>query len=182
MHGLWLPENSWNRWVTLFEKTGYVSVRPEWPDDPDSVEEGNANPEAFAGTSIGQIADHVAEVVSRLDKKPAVIGHSFGGLLTQIVAGRGLAAVSVAVDPAPFRGVLPLPISALRSASVALKSPANRHRAVPLTFEQFRYGFANAVSEEEVKELFATYAVPGPGEPLVPSGRRQPQPMVRSQG
>ena len=132
---------------------------------PRSVEEGNANPETFAGKSIGQIADHVAEVVSLLDKKPAMIGHSFGGLLTQIVAGRGLAAVSVAVDPAPFRGVLPLPISALRSASVALKSPANRHRAVPLTFEQFRYGFANAVSEEEAQELFVTYAVPGPGEP-----------------
>ena len=166
VHGLWLLENSWDRWVTLFEKAGYVAVRPEWPDDPDSVVEGNAHPEAFAGKSIGQIADHVAEVVRLLDKKPAVIGHSFGGLLTQIVAGRGLAAVSVAVDPAPFRGVLPLPISALRSASVALKNPANRHRAVPLTFEQFRYGFANAVSEEEAQELFATYAVPGPGEPL----------------
>ena len=166
VHGLWLLENSWDPWATLFEKAGYVTVRPEWPDDPDSVEEGNANPETFAGKSIGHIADHVAEVVSLLDKKPAVIGHSFGGLLVQIVAGRGLAAVSVAVDPAPFRGVLPLPISALRSASVALKNPANRHRAVPLTFEQFRYGFANAVSEEEAKELFATYAVPGPGEPL----------------
>ena len=166
VHGLWLLENSWDRWVSLFEKAGYVGVRPGWPDDPASVEEGNAHPEAFAGKSIGQIADHVADVVSLLDKKPAVIGHSFGGLLTQIVAGRGLAAVSVAVDPAPFRGVLPLPISALRSASVALKNPANRHRAVPLTFEQFRYGFANAVSEEEAQELFATYAVPGPGEPL----------------
>lgn len=166
VHGLWLLENSWDRWVTMFEKAGYVAVRPEWPDDPDNVAAGKAHPEVFAGKSIGQIADHVAEVVGLLDKKPAVIGHSFGGLLTQIVAGRGLAAVSVAVDPAPFRGVLPLPISALRSASVALKNPANRHRAVPLTFEQFRYGFANAVSEEEAHELFATYAVPGPGEPL----------------
>ena len=166
VHGLWLLENSWDRWVALFENAGYVAVRPGWPDDPDNVAEGNAHPEVFAGKSIGQIADHVAEVVRLLDKKPAVIGHSFGGLLTQIVAGRGLAAVSVAVDPAPFRGVLPLPISALRSASVALKNPANRHRAVPLTFEQFRYGFANAVSEEEAQELFATYAVPGPGEPL----------------
>ena len=166
VHGLWLLENSWDRWVTLFEKAGYVAVRPEWPDDPAGVVEGNAHPEAFAGKSIGQIADHVADVAGLLDKKPAVIGHSFGGLLTQIIAGRGLAAVSVAVDPAPFRGVLPLPISALRSASVALKNPANRHRAVPLTFEQFRYGFANAVSEEEAQELFDTYAVPGPGEPL----------------
>ena len=166
VHGLWLLENSWDRWVALFEEAGYVAVRPEWPDDPETVDESNAHPEVFAGKSIGEIGDHVAEVVSLLDKKPAIIGHSFGGLLTQIVAGRGLAAVSVAVDPAPFRGVLPLPISALRSASVALKNPANRHRAVPLTFEQFRYGFANAVSEEEARELYATYAVPGSGEPL----------------
>jgi pimeloyl-ACP methyl ester carboxylesterase len=166
VHGLWLLESSWDRWATLFEKAGFAVVRPEWPDDPDTVAEGNANPEAFANKSIGQIADHVAAVIGRLDKKPAVVGHSFGGLLTQIIAGRGLAAVSVAIDPAPFRGVLPLPISALRSASVALKNPANRHRAVPLTFEQFRYAFANAVSEDEAKDLFTTYAVPGPGEPL----------------
>ncbi|HXA34209.1 MAG TPA: alpha/beta hydrolase [Acidimicrobiales bacterium] len=166
VHGLWLLENSWDRWVALFEKAGFVAVRPEWPDDPESVEEANVHPEAFAGKSIGQIADHVIAIVSLLDKKPAVIGHSFGGLLTQIIAGRGLSAVSVAVDPAPFRGVLPLPISALRSASVALKNPANRHRAVPLTFEQFRYGFANAVSEEEARQLYGTFAVSGAGEPL----------------
>jgi pimeloyl-ACP methyl ester carboxylesterase len=166
VHGLWLLESSWDRWVTLFEKAGFSAVRPEWPDDPDTVEEGNAHPETFAGKSIGDIADHVSAVVSKLDKKPAVIGHSFGGLLTQLVADRGLASVSVAISPAPFRGVLPLPISALRSASVALKNPANRHRAVPLTFEQFRYGFANAVSEDEAQELYKTHAVPGSGEPL----------------
>jgi pimeloyl-ACP methyl ester carboxylesterase len=120
----------------------------------------------FAGKSIGQVADHFAAIADSLATKPAIIGHSFGGLLTQILAGRGLAAVSVAVDPAPFRGVLPLPISALRSASVALSNPANRHRAVPLTYDQFRYGFANAVSEDEAKELYETFAVPASGLPL----------------
>ena len=141
-------------------------MSPGWPDDPETVKEAKAHPEVFAGKSIRDIADHIEGVIRRLDKKPAVLGHSFGGLLAQIIAGRGLAAVTVAVDPAPFRGVLPLPISALRSASPVLANPANRNRAVPLTFEQFRYGFANAVSEEEAKELYETYAVPGSGEPV----------------
>jgi non-heme chloroperoxidase len=111
-------------------------------------------------------ADHAAEEIGRLDKKPAVIGHSVGGLVTQILAGRGLSAASVAIDPAPFRGVLPLPISSLKSAFPVLGNPANRHRAVPLTFDQFRYAFANAVSEEEAKELHETFAVPASGAPL----------------
>jgi pimeloyl-ACP methyl ester carboxylesterase len=118
----------------------------------------------FARKSVGQIADHYAEVIGGLKKKPAVVGHSFGGLVTQIIAGRGLAAVSVAIDPAPFRGVLPLPISALKAASPVLSNPANRNRAVPLTFEQFRYGFANVVGEDEAKKLYETFAVPGSGE------------------
>jgi non-heme chloroperoxidase len=166
VHGLWLLPSSWDRWAAFFEEQGFTAIAPHWPDDPDTVAEGNANPEVFAHKGIGDIADHVAAVIGGLDKKPVVIGHSFGGLLTQIIAGRGLAAASVAIDPAPFRGVLPLPISALRAAAPALKNPANRNRAVPLTFEQFRFGFANAVSEEEAKELYETYAVPGSGEPL----------------
>ena len=120
----------------------------------------------FARKSIGDIADHLAGIVRQLDKKPVLIGHSFGGLMTQILAGRGLAAASVAIDPAPFRGVLPLPISALRSAKPVLGNPLNRHRAVPLTYDQFRYGFANAVDEDEAKSLYETYAVPASGEPI----------------
>src|SRR3954453_12898964 len=166
VHGLWLLASSWDRWATAFEEAGYSAVRPGWPDDPETVEQATAHPEVFAGKSIGDIADHVDDVIRRLDKKPAVIGHSFGGLLTQILAGRGASAVSVAIDPAPFRGVLPLPVSALRAASPVLRNPANRHRAVPLSYEQFRYAFANAVSEEEAKDLFDTFAVPAPGEPL----------------
>ncbi|HJX46789.1 MAG TPA: alpha/beta hydrolase [Gaiellaceae bacterium] len=166
IHGLWLLPSSWDRWATVFEAAGFTALTPGWPDDPDTVEEAKAHPEVFAHKTVGQVADHFGEVIGRLTKKPAVIGHSFGGLLTQIVAGRSLSAASVAIDPAPFRGVLPLPVSALRSASPVLSNPANWNRAVPLTYEQFRYAFANAVNEEEAKELYETYAVPTPGAPL----------------
>src|SRR5512132_2709830 len=166
VHGLWLLPSSWDRWATLFEENGYAALTPGWPDDPDTVEEAKAHPEVFAHKSVGQVADHFERIVRGLDRKPAIVGHSFGGLLTQILAGRGLAAVSVAIDPAPFRGVLPLPISALKSAFPVLGNPANRNRAVPLTYDQFRYGFANAVSEDEAKELYETYAVPASGTPL----------------
>jgi non-heme chloroperoxidase len=166
VHGLWLLPSSWDRWAQLFEDQGYVALTPGWPDDPDTVAEATAHPEVFAGKSIGQIADHFATIIGGLDRKPAVVGHSFGGLLTQILAGRGLAKVSVAIDPAPFRGVLPLPISALKSGAPVLHNPANRARAVPLTFEQFRYGFANAVDEDEAKDLYEQFAVPGSGKPL----------------
>jgi non-heme chloroperoxidase len=167
VHGLWLLPSSWDRWAKLFEDNGYTALTPGWPDDPHTVEEAKAHPEVFAHKSIGQVADHFQQIIGGLDRKPAIIGHSFGGLLTQILAGRGLAAVSVAIDPAPFRGVLPLPISSLKSAFPVLGNPANRNRAVPLTYEQFRYGFANAVSEEEAKHLYETYAVPTSGKPLL---------------
>jgi non-heme chloroperoxidase len=166
IHGLWLLPSSWDRWVEVFADAGFAPLTPGWPDDPETVDEANAHPEVFAGKTVGQVADHYAEVIGALDRKPVVIGHSFGGLLTQIVAGRGLAAASVAIDPAPFRGVLPLPISALKSSFPVLGNPANRHRAVPLTYDQFRYGFANAVSEDEAKQLYDTYAVPASGAPL----------------
>jgi pimeloyl-ACP methyl ester carboxylesterase len=166
IHGLWLLPSSWDRWRTVFEEAGYTALAPGWPDDPETVEEAAAHPEVFARKSVGQVADHFAEVVRALDKKPAVVGHSFGGLLAQILAGWGLSAVSVAIDPAPFRGVLPLPLSALRSSAPVLSNPANRGRAVSLTYEQFRFAFANAVPEEEAKELYQTFAVPAPGQPL----------------
>jgi non-heme chloroperoxidase len=166
VHGLWLLPSSWDRWASLFEDAGYIAIKAGWPDDPQTAEDANIHPEVFAHKSIGQIAGHVQELIHRLERKPAIIGHSFGGLLTQILAGRGLAAVSVAIDPAPFRGVLPLPISALRASSPVIGNPANYNRAVPLTYEQFRYGFANAVSEPEAKELYDTFAVPGSGVPI----------------
>ena len=166
VHGLWLLPGSWDRWRAVFEEAGYATLAPGWPDDPNTVEDANKHPEVFAHKTVGQIADHFGDVIGRLAKKPAVVGHSFGGLLTQILAGRGAAAVSVAIDPAPFRGVLPLPISALKSAAPVIGNPANRSRAVPLTYDQFRFAFANAVSEAEAHELYATFAVPGSGVPL----------------
>jgi non-heme chloroperoxidase len=166
IHGLWLLPSSWDRWAAVFEEAGYAPLTPGWPDDPQTVEQANAKPEVFAHKSVGDVADHFGDVIGRLEQKPAVIGHSFGGLLTQIVAGRGLSAVSVAIDPAPFRGVLPLPVSSLKSGSPVLGNPANRNRAVPLTYEQFRYAFTNAVPEEEAKQLYTEFAVPAAGLPL----------------
>jgi non-heme chloroperoxidase len=166
IHGLWLLPSSWDRWAELFESAGYTALTPGWPDDPQTVDEANANPDTFAHKGVGEVADHFAQVIGKLDRKPAVIGHSFGGLLAQIIAGRGLSAASVAIDPAPFRGVLPLPVSALKSSSPVLGNPANRNRAVPLTYEQFRYAFANAVEEDEAKALYKEFAVPAAGLPL----------------
>src|SRR2546421_8257889 len=166
IHGLWLLPSSWDRWAQVFDEAGYTSLTPSWPDDPGTLEEARANPEIFAKKTVGQVADHVAEVIAGLNDKPAVVGHSFGGLLAQIVAGRGLSAASVAIDPAPFRGVLPLPISSLRSAMPVLANPANRGRAVTLTLDQFKYGWANALSEEEAAQLYETFHVAGPGAPL----------------
>jgi non-heme chloroperoxidase len=166
IHGLWLLPSSWDRWATMFEEAGYAALAPSWPDDPETVEQARANPEVFAKKTVGQVADHVGDVIGRLTRKPAVVGHSFGGLLSQMVAGRGLSAATVAIDPAPFRGVLPLPISALRSAMPVLANPANRSRAVTLTLDQFRYGWANALSEDEAKQLHETFHVAAPGAPL----------------
>lgn len=166
IHGLWLLPSSWDRWAALFEEAGYVALSPGWPDDPETVAEANARPEVMAKKTVGEVADHFAQVAYGLEQKPVVIGHSFGGLLAQILAGRGLAAATVAIDPAPFRGVLPLPFSALKSAFPVLGNPANRDRAVPLTYDQFRYAFANAVDEAEAEALYKQFAVPAPGAPL----------------
>jgi pimeloyl-ACP methyl ester carboxylesterase len=166
VHGLWLLAGSWDNWRTFFEAQGYTTVAPGWPDDPESVEEAKADPEAFAHKHIKQVADYYIEAIGLLNRKPVVIGHSFGGLLAQKVAGEGVAAVTVAIDPAPYRGVLPLPLSALKSSSPVLGNPLNYTRAVGLTYEQFRYAFANVVDETEAHELYETYSVAGPGAPL----------------
>jgi non-heme chloroperoxidase len=166
VHGLWLLPSSGDAWREHVESLGYATLAPGWPDDPDTVEEARAHPEVFAGKSIGQVTDHAADVIRLLDRAPVVIGHSFGGLITQKLAGQGLARAAVAIDPAPFRGVLPLPWSALRASSPVLTNPANYNRHVSLTFDQFRYAFANAVSAEEAADLYRTYPVAAPGRPL----------------
>lgn len=166
VHGLWLLAGSWDPWRSMFEAAGYATVTVDWPDDPATVAEGRSHPETFAGKSIGGITDHIAEVVKGLNVKPAIVGHSFGGLITQKLAGQGLASVSVPIDPGPFRGVLPLPISALKVASAVILNPANKKRAIMLTYDQFRYGFVNAVDEAEAKRLYDEFPVPGSGIPL----------------
>jgi pimeloyl-ACP methyl ester carboxylesterase len=162
-----LLPSSWDNWAQVFEEAGYAAVTPSWPDDPETVEEARANPDVLAKKTLGQIADHTAEVIGGLDKKPAVMGHSTGGLLAQMIADRGLSAATVAIDPGPFRGVLPLPLSALRSAKPVLANPLNRGRAVTLTFDQFKYGWANALTDDEAKQLYETYHVAAPGVALM---------------
>jgi pimeloyl-ACP methyl ester carboxylesterase len=159
--GLWVLPSSWSNWVDYFEQEGYAGVTPDWPDDPDTVEEARANPDVLAKKTLKQVADHTAEVIDRLTKKPAVMGHSTGGLLAQLIADRGLSAVTVAIDPGPFRGVLPLPVSTLRVSAPVLKNPLNRGRAITLTLDQFKYGWGNALSDEETKQLYETYHVAG---------------------
>jgi non-heme chloroperoxidase len=180
VHGLWLLPNSWDRWTEYFEQAGYVALSPGWPDDPDTVEEAKANPDVLARKGVGQIADHFEEIIRGLDRKPAVMGHSFGGLLTQILAGRGLSAASVAISPAPFRGVLPLPFSTLKASAPVLSNPVNRSRAVPLTYEQFRYGFANTADEDTAKELYENYSVPGSGRSLFQSATANIDPWTEA--
>src|SRR6202521_5978761 len=166
VHGLWLLSSSWDRWRVLFEEQGYTTLAPGWPDDPETVEQANTDPQVFAHKRVGQVTQHYVDAIGQLKIKPAVIGHSFGGLIAQKLAGAGVAAVTVAIDPAPFLGVLPLPLSSLKSASPVIGNPVNRNRAIPLTYEQFRYAFANAVSEEEAQELYKNFAVPASGVPL----------------
>src|SRR3954462_3946263 len=167
IHGLWLLPSSWDRWAEVFEQAGFAAVTPSWPDDPETIEEARAHREVFAGKTLGQIADHVAEVIGALEKKPVVMGHSTGGLLAQMIPDTGRWAATVAIDPGPFRGVLPLPVSALRSAAPVLANPLNRKRAVTLTLDQFKYGWANALSEDEAKELYEGYHVAAPGVALM---------------
>jgi pimeloyl-ACP methyl ester carboxylesterase len=179
IHGLWLLPSSWDRWADFFEEAGYAPVTPSWPDDPETVAEARENPEVLAGKTLGQIADHTAEVIGELDKKPAVMGHSTGGLLAQIIADRGLSAATVAIDPGPFRGVLPLPLSTLRVSSAVLRNPLNRGRAVTLTLDQFKYGWTNALDDDKQAErLYETYHVAGPGVALMQMANANLNPLT----
>jgi non-heme chloroperoxidase len=166
VHGLWLLSSSWDRWREVFEEHGYATVAPSWPDDPDTVAEARRHPEVFAGKMVQQVADHYQEAIAQLRRRPAVVGHSFGGLIAQKLAGEGFSAATVAIDPAPFRGVLPVPASSLKSSLAVLSNPANRGRAIALTFDQFRYGWANALDESEARGLYDTFHVPASAAPI----------------
>lgn len=166
VHGLWLHASSWDAWVDRFREHGYEPSAPGWPGDSDTVEATRANPGPIAGHGIDDVVDHYAQHIATLGAKPIVIGHSFGGLVVQRLLGQDLAAAAVAIDPAPIKGVIFLPPSALRVASIALKNPSNKNKTVALTQKQFRYGFGNAISEAESNELFEKWTIPSPGRPL----------------
>jgi len=180
IHGLWLLPSSWANWADFFEEAGYAPLTPDWPDDPATVEDARANPDVFAKKTLQQIADHTTDVIGALDSKPAVMGHSTGGLLAQMVAGRGLSAATVAIDPGVFRGVLPLPASALKVAGPYLINPAWRGRAITLSFDEFRYGWANALDEKEATELYETFHVAGSGIALAQMGNANLNPWTES--
>ena len=181
VHGLYLLASSWDNWRAFFEERGYTALAPGWPDDPETVVEANDSPEVFAHKRIKQVTDYYVQALSQLKRKPAVVGHSFGGLIAQQLADEGLSAVTVAIDPAGFRGVLPVPLSELKSGAPVLSNPANYHRAVALTYEQFRYGFTNVLSEEEAHQLYDRYAVPGSGTPVFQAATANLNPWTEDQ-
>jgi non-heme chloroperoxidase len=180
IHGLWLLPSSWDNWADFFKQAGYAPLTPDWPDDPETVEEARANPDVLAKKTIGQIVDHTTEVIGALDEKPVVMGHSTGGLFAQMISGRGLSAATVAIDPGIFRGVLPLPASTLKVAGALLINPLTRGRAITLSFDQFKYGWANALDEKEAKELYDKFHVAGSGIALVQMGNANLNPWTEA--
>ena len=180
IHGLWLLPSSWANWADFFNQAGYAPLTPDWPDDPETIEDARANPDVLAKKTLGQIADHTTEIINALDKKPAVMGHSTGGLLAQMLAGRGLSAVTVAIDPGVFRGVLPLPLSVLKGVGPFLIDPRTRGRAITLTFDQFRFGWANALDEQEAMELYDKFHVAASGISLVQMGNANLNPWTEA--
>src|SRR4051794_24339138 len=180
IHGLWLLPSSWANWAEFFQQAGYAPLTPDWPDDPVTVEQARAEPEVLAGTSLQQVAAYTAEVIAALNTKPVVMGHSTGGLLAQMLAGQGLSAATVAIDPRVFRGVLPLPFSVLKGVGPFLLDPRTRGRAITLTFDQFRYGWANALDEQEARELYERFHVAAPGVALVQMGNANLNPWTEA--
>jgi pimeloyl-ACP methyl ester carboxylesterase len=166
IHGLWLHSSSWRPWVERFNESGYEATTVDWPGDSATVPEARDYPEKVAGKGLDDIVDYHAEQIAKLNARPVLIGHSFGGLIVEKLAGMGLASATVAIDPAPMKGVFILPFSALRVASIALRNPANRARAVSLDEGEFHYGFGNSLSPEESKILFERWTIPSPGKPL----------------
>jgi non-heme chloroperoxidase len=180
IHGLWVLPSSWANWADLFEQAGYAPLTPDWPDDPATVEEARSNPHVLAKKTLKQVADHTTEIIKALDKKPAVLGHSTGGLVAEMLAGRGLSAATVAIDPGVFRGVLPLPASVLKGVGPFLINPLTRRRAITLTLKQFKYGWANALDEDEATRLYDTFHVAGSGIALAQMGNANLNPWTQA--
>jgi alpha-beta hydrolase superfamily lysophospholipase len=166
IHGLWVTPLSWEKWVERYSGDGYEVLAPAWPGLEGDVESLRADSSAFDDLGLTEVVDHYAEIIGKLDAPPIIIGHSFGGAITQLLLDRELGLAGVAIDSAPVRGVLTLPLSTLRVGNVVLKNPANYHRAVMPSAEQFHYSFTNTMSEQEALPVYERYAVPGPGKLL----------------
>ena len=166
IHGLWLHATSWAPWAELFSEAGYDPIAPGWPGDPDTVEAARANPDAIADHGIDDVTRHYQAIIDTLPARPILIGHSFGGMIAEKLLGLDYGAAAIGIDAAQIKGVLPLPLSALHATLPVFKNPANKHKAVSLTAEQFRYSFGNAVSPEESDALYERWTIPAPGKPL----------------
>jgi pimeloyl-ACP methyl ester carboxylesterase len=166
IHGLWLHASSWQDWAERFASRGYSPVAPEWPGTAETVMAARANPDDIAGHGIDDVVEHMAGIIKTLDRAPVLVGHSFGGMIAERLLGMGLAAGAVAIDAAQIKGVLALPLSALRATAPVLRNPANRSRAISLTANQFAYGFGNALDRDESDALYARWTIPAPGKPL----------------
>jgi len=166
INGLWMTALSWENWVKRYTDKGFRVIAKSWPGMDIDINELRRNPASIATLGITEIVDHYEKIIRGLDSAPIIIGHSFGGLITQILIDRGLGAVGVAIAPAPVKGVIFLPLSTLKASFPALSNPANNHRALPLSPEQFHYAFTNHLSEEESLAVYNRYAVPGPDHVL----------------
>ena len=166
INGLWMTALSWENWVKHFTDKGFHVIAKSWPGMDVGIDELRRDPSPISTLGITEVVDHYETIIRELDSAPIIIGHSFGGLITQILIDRGLGAAGVAIAPAPVKGILFLPFSTLKVSFPALSNPANNHRAVPLTPEQFHYAFTNNLSEDESLAAYNRYAVPGPDHVL----------------
>ena len=163
IHGFWVTPRSWEDWITHYEAKGYTVLAPAYPGFEVEVEALNADPSPIEAVTVPKIMDHLEDVVGALDKPPIIMGHSAGGVFTQILLDRGHGAVGVAINSAPTEGVKRVPLSQIRATFPVLKNPANRHRAVGFTFEQWEYAFTNTFSEDESRRLYERYHIPASG-------------------
>ncbi|MEA2579349.1 MAG: hypothetical protein QOE83_241 [Actinomycetota bacterium] len=163
IHGLWMTPRSWEKWIDRFSGRGHQVLAPSWPGMEAENEDLIRDPSPIARVGVPEILDHYERIIDKLDRRPIIMGHSFGGGFVQGLLDRGVGAAGVAVDPAPPKGVLKLPFSTVRSGWSLLRNPANKHKAVSITPKQFRYAFGNTLSEEESQKVYERYAVPGAG-------------------
>ena len=163
VHGLWMTPRSWEGWVAHYEAKGFRVITPGYPGFDIEVEALRENPDLIAKLTVPETVDHLAAVIESLDAPPIIMGHSFGGTLTQLLLARGLGAAGVVVNSAPTEGVRVTPLSQVKSLFPALKNPANLHRAVGFTPEEFHYAFTNTLSREDSDAVWERYHIPAPG-------------------